>query len=376
MDLHSNALFVLAILFFNVFLSILLERRTALKHVGAALLAIIITGITANIGLIPSASNPSPVYGGIFTYIAPASIFLLLLGVNLRDLKEAGLPMLILFLIGSMGTCVGVILANSLIGSEFGALATPIAGMITGTYTGGSLNFNAVAIHYDMMKEGALYTAIVAVDNILSAAWMAVTIVLPIALNKLIGRSRKVGEKGQLKEDEYDKTSFSIYAVSILAVATISTMALSDFLADASGIPSILILTTIALVLAQFKFFQKLKESKIIGLYLVYLFLAVVGAFCELSAIGSAGAIVGYVLGYLVLVIGVHLVVILVGGWLLKYDWEMVSVASQANIGGSSSALALARSINRDDLLLSAVLIGTLGNAIGTYLGFLIAGVI
>jgi len=51
----------------------------------------------------------------------------------------------------------------------------------------------------------------------------------------------------------------------------------------------------------------------------------------------------------------------------------MVSIASQANIGGSSSALALARSLKRDDLLLAAVLVGALGNAIGTYLGFLMA---
>jgi uncharacterized membrane protein len=51
----------------------------------------------------------------------------------------------------------------------------------------------------------------------------------------------------------------------------------------------------------------------------------------------------------------------------------MVAIASQANIGGSSSALALAKSISRDDLMLAAVLIGSLGNGLGTYLGFLIA---
>ena len=225
-ELNSNSLgfldsplFVLTVLFFNIFLAIYLERTTWLKHIGAALLAIIITAVTANIGLIPSASNPSIVYDHIFTYIAPASIFLLLLGVNLKDLKVAGKPMLVLFLVGSLGTCVGVFVASRLVGSEFGLLASPIAGMITGTYTGGSLNFNAIAIHYNMMEEGLLYTSIVAVDNILSAAWMAVTIVLPLALNRLVKRKRTVQTTTAL-DDEYDSSSLSIYSVAILVFVT------------------------------------------------------------------------------------------------------------------------------------------------------------
>lgn len=375
MGIPESPLFVLTVLFFNVLLSIFLERTTPLKHVGAALLSIIITAITANIGLIPSASNPSEVYDHIFSYIAPASIFLLLLGVNLTDLKTAGKPMLVLFLIGSLGTCVGVLVAGKLFGSEFGEFASPIAGMIAGTYTGGSLNFNAVALHYNMMEQGALFTAIVAVDNILSAAWMAVTILLPLALNKLMKRKRKETVSKSSENDEYDASRLSIYSIAILIFATCISMVFSNWLGELVSIPSILILTTIALILAQTKFIQNLKESKILGLYSVYLFLAVVGAFCELSALAGAGPIVVYILLYLTVVIVVHLIVVVLGGWLLKYDWEMVSVASQANIGGGSSALALARSIKRDDLLLSAVLIGALGNAIGTYLGFLIAAI-
>ncbi len=50
-----------------------------------------------------------------------------------------------------------------------------------------------------------------------------------------------------------------------------------------------------------------------------------------------------------------------------------MAVASQANIGGGTSALALARSLNRPDLVLPAILIGSLGLALGTYLGFFTA---
>ena len=64
------------------------------------------------------------------------------------------------------------------------------------------------------------------------------------------------------------------------------------------------------------------------------------------------------------------------GAWLFKLDLESAAVASQANIGGGTSALVLAKSLGREDLVLPAILIGSLGNAVGTFLGFLVAGMV
>ena len=62
---------------------------------------------------------------------------------------------------------------------------------------------------------------------------------------------------------------------------------------------------------------------------------------------------------------------IIIGGFIYR-DWEMISIASQANIGGGASAIALAEAFDRKDLILPAILIGSLGNALGTYLGFFV----
>jgi uncharacterized membrane protein len=60
-------------------------------------------------------------------------------------------------------------------------------------------------------------------------------------------------------------------------------------------------------------------------------------------------------------------------GAMLKQDWAVISVASQANLGGSASCLALTKSLNRPDLHLPGILAGALGNAVGTYCGLLVA---
>ena len=52
---------------------------------------------------------------------------------------------------------------------------------------------------------------------------------------------------------------------------------------------------------------------------------------------------------------------------------DLAPVVSQANIGGGTSALALACSLGRQDLVLPAVLLGSFGNVAGTFLDFWVA---
>ena len=73
-------------------------------------------------------------------------------------------------------------------------------------------------------------------------------------------------------------------------------------------------------------------------------------------------------------IVMIHGVITFGVGAFFKQDWDIIAIASQANVGGSGSALALARSLNREDLLLPAILLGTVGNALGTYLGFMVVG--
>jgi len=56
-------------------------------------------------------------------------------------------------------------------------------------------------------------------------------------------------------------------------------------------------------------------------------------------------------------------------GKLLRLDLGTLAVASQAAVGGPSSALAVAISREWRHLVLPAVIVGLLGYAVGTYLG-------
>jgi len=343
------------------------------RPLGAALLVIVFTAVLANLKLIPSASNSIPLYDAIFKYVAPISIFYLLLGANLKSIRKAGLPMIGLFLIGSLATVIGILVSWYLISPEniLGDDGKILAGMLTGTYTGGSVNFNAVALAFDFQERGILYAGAIAVDNVITAIWIVITIALPVVLrrffmDKRISKSSDTDIKSE--SDVITLTSLS-WLLLIGLVSFLVSKLVTQFFPD---IPSIITISTIGIVLAQTRFIANLVGSHTLGLYLVYLFLAVIGAFCEISSVIALGQIGITLFFFTLLAVFIHgLVIIGIGGFIFR-DWDMVAIASQANIGGGTSAIALAETFSRNELILPAILVGTLGNALGTYLGFMV----
>jgi uncharacterized membrane protein len=379
-----DSLYVLAILCALVVATEALVRRTFFRHVGTALLVILVTAVVANVGLIPAGSSaeaPVPVYDAIFAYLAPLAIFWLVLPISLREVLKAGLPIIALFLVGSLGVMVGAAIGMRIFGAgeAFGPLQAAVGGMFVGTYTGGSINFNAVAIGYGVMRDGTLYAGTVVVDNIVTAVWMMATLALPRLLLPVWGARR---EGGAAADPEYDVTGVgedteTLHPVDVavlvglgLAALYASNRAAGAFAAAGWNVPSILILTVIALALAQVPALAALPGTRVLGMFAVYLFLAVIGAFCDVVRLVGLGRTGVLLLGFAATLVAVHAVFTFVAARLLRVDAETAAVASQANIGGGTSALAVARSLGRGDLVVPGILIGSLGNAIGTFLGF------
>ena len=119
--------------------------------------------------------------------------------------------------------------------------------------------------------------------------------------------------------------------------------------------PPVLILTTLALVLAQAGVGKRLRGGRMLGMFGVYLFLAVIGALCDVGALREIGSLGVSLSVFVVVVVLVHGAVIFGAAAVLRLPPEVAAVASQANVGGGTSALALARSLGRADLVLPAI---------------------
>ncbi|MGH7541578.1 MAG: DUF819 domain-containing protein [Gemmatimonadota bacterium] len=359
-----------------------LETRYAWAgRVGAALIVIALGALVSNVGLVPS---DSAVYDAVFGPVTSVAIVWLLLGVRLADLRAAGLRMLWAFGLAAVATALGALVACVLFSGSFGDDAWRLGAVLTGTYTGGSLNF--VAVGREVGLPSTLFTATAAADALVTGVWMGATLWLPVWLGRHYplpeGARDPGGTNGphppgadEAREAESDAASGSPLEGSALRVADLGillALGLGVLLAVrlvyrvAPAVPEILWLTTLALLLAQLPAVRRLEGALPLGYLALHVFFVVIGIESRVGEILRVGPEVLYLTATVVLV---HGVLLYGGARLARLDIGTASVASQAAVGGPSTALALAVARDWPRLALPGMAVGLLGYAVGTYAG-------
>ncbi|MCY4645819.1 MAG: DUF819 family protein [Gammaproteobacteria bacterium] len=368
-----------------VVLALWLERRRVpgLWKLGATLLAIAIGGVLSNVGLVPPAS---PIYQAITGTVTDLAIVWLLLAVNLADLRKAGGAMLVAFGIAVVGTALGAFAGAFLFGGAIGEETWKLAGALTGTYSGGSLNFTAVSRAVDM--SDALFVGATAADNVVTGLWLAACVVLP----RWIGRyypappsspdappaspSNHPGRDPDLSDDEsahplFAGASVSTHQLAILVAAGLAIMIASRVLATVTpAINPVLWLTTLALATGHAMPSGAKRGALQLGNLALLFFFVVIGVYSRIAEVLAVGV---QVLFYALFVVAVHGVLVFLAGRFLRVDIGTLCVASQASVGGPGSALAVAVAGGWRSLILPGILVGLLGYALGTYAGMGIA---
>ena len=153
-------------------LAIYLEQkfRWAAK-VSGPVLALIAAMVMSNLKIMPTESEA---YGLVSTYLVPIAIPLLLLRADaMRIIRETGW-MFLAFHLSCLGTIIGAVVATIIFHGQIEQ--TPeIAGIMTGSYSGGSVNFFACRESFDV-SEGLTNPLLVA-DNFIMAGMFAVLLV-------------------------------------------------------------------------------------------------------------------------------------------------------------------------------------------------------
>ena len=345
-----------------------LETRTRVAgRIGASLLVIVFGALLSNLGVVPARS---PVYDVLTGPVTSLAIVWLLFGVRLHDLRNAGGRMIAAFLLGCAATALGAVTASILFARHFGENAWKLAGVLTGTYSGGSLNFVGVGRAVELPED--LFAAATAADNLVTALWMGACLLLPVWL----AGSYPARTRAPVSVDDSD--SFQQAEIRLPDLAALLALGLAVvWLGEAVGArlpgPSIIWLTTTALVVAQVPVVQKLKGSLLLGVLSLNLFFVAIGVASRIREILAEGLEILYLT---LAVVAIHGLVLFVVGRLLRFDVETLSVASQAAIGGPSTAIALTTARRWPDLTLPGAAVGLAGYGLGTYAGVGIAALV
>lgn len=372
----TNPLILSGLLLLVVFLIEKTKSYRVFNWLGSPILAILAGALLSNFGVVPHSSEETKIYGFILTYIAPAAIFLLLLQVHLGKLLDAGMDMLVIFGLAVIGVVLGAALFFFIIDGKISYQPSDavVAGMLVAGHIGGSLNFNAVGLHYDIARNADAFAALLTVDHIMIVFWMIITVIIPKFQKTdnpvIIARQEKEWSDEKNADETINAGSFALLGVILTACLLFSAW-ISDF-SQASGIqmPAILVISALALIVAHTPLMKYVSGQDTLGQLFVYLFLIVIGAHTDFSTLIQYGHIALYMLMYISLIFLVHACFVLLLGRLFVKDLGIIALGSQACIGGPVSAAALAETIGRTDLTLPSVLVGSLGGGIGTFVGF------
>ncbi|WP_024620100.1 DUF819 domain-containing protein [Metaclostridioides mangenotii] len=376
--------------------SIYLEQKYDwASKISGAIIALVGAMVLSNLKVIPT---ESPVYDQVWSYVVPLAIALLLYQCNIKKIwKESG-RLLIIFLISSVGTMTGSVLGFLALQKLIPNLYM-VAAMMSASYIGGGVNFAAMSGAFEV--PGDLVSAAVVADNLLMALYFFVLISVPsIAFFRKHFEHPHVDEfeSMEVKSGETAASSYwsgkdiSLKDIAFAIASAFIIVAVSVQLAGllASIIPTsnplfsmlntlfgnqYLIITTITMLLATFipKFFAEIKGAQEIGTFLIYLFFVVIGVPASIGLIIQKSPLL---LLYCVVMVVINMIITFTGAKIFNFTLEEAILASNANIGGPTTAAAMAISRGWTKLVGPILIVGTLGYIVGNYFGLFIGNIL
>lgn len=360
--------------------------------VPALLLCYFIPSVLTSLGVYdPDQSN---LYFVASRYLLPASLILLTLSIDLKEVLRLGPKAITVFLAGTAGVIIGgpisMIFFKMAMPDMFETLGQDSVwrGMATvaGSWIGGGANQTAMKEVFEV--DDRLFSAMITVDVIVANIWMAFLLYgAPraeaidrfngadnTAIQHLIHKMTTQREKDARIPSVTDLFTLLGVALGFTAVAHLLADRLAPWIqAVAPGLEKfsltshffwlIVFATTFGICLS-FSKAQKLEGvgASRVGTVFLYLLIASIGMKMDILAIFDQLGL--FVVGLVWIL--VHVSILLCVGRMIRAPFFLIAIGSQANIGGAASAPVVAAAFH-PVLAPVGVLLAVVGYGIGTY---------
>ncbi len=370
---------VLFFLAFPVLVLWLAERRLVLAHrIGPAVICYAAGLVLGNAGILgPGAAS---VQDAITTAAVPLALPLLFFSLDLREWRRSGPAAMLAFGLETLSitavSAAGFFLFRGAIGGE----TAKVAGMLTGVYTGGTINLAAIAAA--LKVSAPLFVAANASDIVVSGVYLLFLMTAGRGIIRgLLPRPGEIAGDASVDAHE-DASSFRGLLSPGVAGPLAAGLALALLIAAAGAslaflvpgqwgtIAAILAVTTLGIAASFSRRIRGIRLTAALGNYLILVFCLAVGSMANLSALASsAPAVAGYVALAIFGSLALHVALCA----LFRIDADTMMITSVAGICSPPFVPMVSAALGNRGVLAPGVITGVIGWVIGTYLGIGVA---
>ena len=354
----------------------LCRRVPLLSKIGPVLILYLIGILVGNIFHPPGMAKIQDL---LSSAMVPLAIPLMLFACKFR--RSETRSQLLALLTGLLAVTVAVISGYLLFGRQMEDGAQ-VGGMLTGVYTGGTINLASLKVMLGVPEE----TFILLNSFDMAVSFLYLTFLLSVGIRLFrrwlpveTGGPDGAGEGSVTEERPYRalltregrRDAAILLGIDLLVIGISAGLGL---LAGDNAFMTVLILCLTTLGIAA-SFWKPVKsrgqQGYDIGMYLIYVFSVVVASMADFRTLSIGGSLMMFV--YLAFVIFGSLLLQVLLAKLLRIDADTMTVSSVAYICSPPFVPMMSAAMKNRRVLAGGLAVGVVGYAAGNYLGFLMA---
>ena len=261
-----------------------------------------------------------------------------------------------------------------------------VTGMMAGIYTGGTMNFNALGAALNV--DRSVMAIVLAFQMVITTPYIFFLLGGGYKIFRKLLPYKDITHKGRMDEDEVETNDVENYrgmfekknfigmmkglglSVCFLAVGAGLALLITGTLNE---LVIILTITTLSIIASFFKKVRELPKTFELGMFFILIFSVIVASMFDINSVnGGSLYIGGFVLWIIGISVGLHLLLCRIA----RVSGDLFCVCQVGLLCSPPFVPPIAGAMKNKKVLISGIVVGLVGYAIGTYLGALLAWVL
>ena len=366
------------------------KRWTIVQKIGTVVLAYAV-GIIASLCGVFNFADPavgdtfSKLQSTIMSVSVPLAIPLMLFNCDFKLWTKA-LPKTAWALVTGIVAVVVSVVSGFFIFRNHVPDAANVSAMMTGIYTGGTVNFNALGASLGVNKS--VMAIVLAFQMVITMPYIFFLLGGGYKVFRKLLPYKDITHKGRMDEENVETADVENYrgmfekknfigmmkglGLSVIFLAIGAGLALL-ITGTLSELVVILTITTLSIIASFFKPVRELPKTFELGMFFILIFSVIVASMFNIHSVSGGSLYIG---GFVLWIMGISVLLHLILCRIAKVSGDLFCVCQVGLLCSPPFVPPIAGAMKNKKVLISGIVVGLVGYAVGTYLGAILAWVL